>query len=78
MAKGKRTRPVRKVVNVQPHVVGSDCCKPYPDATFRDGIVVRLYAHHHGPSCKGTLERMSIRDWNHDIDRRSGRFGRDD
>lgn len=47
------------------------CCKPYPDATFENQVLVKLNAHHNGPHCKGFTEPMDVEVWNADVDARN-------
>ena len=64
----KRTRPGAKSPDrTEPQ---PPCCTPYPDATFVNQSLVRLYEHHKGPTCGGLRVPLSIKDWNAEIDRR--------
>lgn len=51
------------------------CCKPYPDATFKNEKMVVLIACHTGPGCKGYRESKSVEEWYAEIDARSGGGG---
>lgn len=65
----KRTRPKGSVGAFGTPYPG--CCRPFPDATFVNERLVKLYAHHQGPSCRGYLESMSMEEWHAEIDARS-------
>lgn len=77
----KRTRPVgKRPAEPEPEPTERSCCKPYPDATFVNGQLTLLFAHHNGPRCEGNLEPMSLKDWNDDVGARTtaGRRSRGD
>lgn len=47
------------------------CCKPFPDATFKNQTLVKLEARHTGKYCKGYVAPLSIEDWKADVDARA-------
>lgn len=47
------------------------CCKPSPDATFKNQTLVKLEARHIGKYCKGYVAPLSIVDWMVDVDARA-------
>lgn len=66
----KRTRPGGT------RIEEPQCCKPYPDARFVDGVVVALFAHHQGEECRGDMQPMSLKEWNDEIHERASASSR--
>lgn len=60
----------KRVVQPRLNAPYPGCCDPFPDATFVNGELVKLNAHHNGEQCAGYLEPMSLEDWNASVDNR--------
>lgn len=39
------------------------CCKPYPDARWRDETLYRVDMHHNGQTCAGRLDPVPRDRW---------------
>lgn len=65
---GEPERPIKTDALLPLNAPYPGCCTPYPDARFKDQLMVELYDHHRGPNCKGFMEERSVEEWYAQID----------